>query len=66
MKFDKRYVVDCREHPESHCSLTIAGTQEEVLDAAVQHVETKHQMKPSPELRQMICQSMKEELAVRT
>jgi hypothetical protein len=38
-----RKVMDCRRFPsESHCSLAISGSEEEVLDAAVHHAVTKH------------------------
>jgi len=33
-----RKSIDCRDYPsEKNCSLKISGTEEEVLDAAVQH-----------------------------
>jgi hypothetical protein len=33
-----RKSIDCRDYPsEKDCSLKISGTEEEVLDAAVQH-----------------------------
>jgi predicted small metal-binding protein len=50
-----RKMVDCRAMPsESGCTLTIAGTEEEVLDAAVAHAVAKHGHQDTPELREMI------------
>lgn len=54
----KRVVADCRKFPsEKNCSLTIAGTPEEVLTIAVRHAVEEHGHKHTPELRTMI-QSM--------
>jgi hypothetical protein len=34
----QRKSIDCRDYPsEKNCSLKISGTEEEVLDTAVQH-----------------------------
>jgi predicted small metal-binding protein len=50
-----RKMVDCRTMPsEIDCTLTIAGEQEEVLDAAVLHAVDKHGHENTPELRGMI------------
>ncbi|HEX3923637.1 MAG TPA: DUF1059 domain-containing protein [Streptosporangiaceae bacterium] len=50
-----RKMVDCRAMPsESGCTLTIAGTEQEVLDAAVAHAVAKHGHQDTPELREMI------------
>jgi predicted small metal-binding protein len=50
-----RKMVDCRTMPsESGCTLTIAGTEDEVLDAAVAHAVAKHGHQDTPELRDMI------------
>ena len=47
-----RYMIDCRKVPsESGCSLTIAGTEEEVLDAATAHAIAKHGHENTPDLR---------------
>jgi predicted small metal-binding protein len=55
MATSQRKVVDCRQHPsENHCTLTIAGKEDEVLDAAVQHAVSRHGHKESPELREQI------------
>jgi predicted small metal-binding protein len=50
-----RYMIDCRKLPsESGCSLTIAGTEDEVLDAASAHAVAKHGHEDSPDLREML------------
>lgn len=54
-----RKVVDCRRFSsESNCSLTIAGTEEEVLDVAVPHAVSRHGHENTPELREQIRASM--------
>ena len=50
-----RKMLDCRSVPsENNCTLTIAGTEEEVLDAAVAHAVSAHGHEDSPELREML------------
>jgi len=50
-----RKSIDCRDYPsESGCSLRVEGTEEEVLDAAVDHAITKHGHTDNPELREQI------------
>lgn len=50
-----RYMLDCRKAPsEINCSLTIAGTQDEVLDAATAHAVAKHGHEDTPELRESL------------
>jgi predicted small metal-binding protein len=50
-----RKMIDCRRMPsESNCTLTIAGEEEEVLDAAVAHVADKHSHENTPELREQL------------
>ena len=54
-----RYMVDCRKTPsEKNCSLTIAGTADEVVDAAVAHAVTAHGHEDNAEMREMIRQSL--------
>ncbi len=51
----KRKVADCRKHPsEKKCTVTIIGTEEEVLSLAVHHAVTAHDQKETPELRKQI------------
>lgn len=51
----ERKVADCRRFPSDiNCTLTIAGTENEVLNAAVRHAIQEHGHRDSPELRQQI------------
>ncbi|MBJ6765870.1 DUF1059 domain-containing protein [Myxococcaceae bacterium JPH2] len=57
-----RKVMDCRQAPsESHCTLTIAGEEEEVFNAAVAHAIAVHGHVDGPELREMIRVSLQDE-----
>ena len=50
-----RYMIDCRKVPsEDGCTLTIAGTEDEVLDAASAHAVARHGHDNNPELREML------------
>ena len=50
-----RKMVDCRKVPsEINCTLTIAGREDEVIDAAVAHAIDKHGHQDDAELRAMI------------
>lgn len=57
-----RKYVDCREFPsEMNCSVALsADTDEELLEAAVQHAMAVHHHEDSPELRQQISTLFKE------
>jgi predicted small metal-binding protein len=58
-----RKYIDCREMPsESGCDLTISGSEEHVLDAAVVHAVTAHGHDDTPELRGQIAGALKEEV----
>ena len=58
---ENRKMLDCREHPsEKNCSLTICGTESEVLDAGVQHAVKSHGHKESAELRTMLKSALKD------
>lgn len=47
-----RKMIDCRAFPSDiGCTLTIAGEEDEVLDAAVDHAISKHGEENRPELR---------------
>lgn len=57
-----RKSIDCRNSPsEKNCSLKLSGTEQEVLDAAVQHAVSAHGHKNSPELREQIKSMLKDE-----
>jgi predicted small metal-binding protein len=61
-----RKMVDCREMPsDSKCTLTIAGEEDEVLRAAVLHATDVHGHKDTPEFRQELRRSMKDDRPVR-
>jgi predicted small metal-binding protein len=50
-----RTMIDCRQVPNDiGCTLTIAGSEDEVLDAAVAHAVAKHGHQDTPELREML------------
>jgi hypothetical protein len=54
--------IDCREMPsESNCDLTMAGSEEHVLEAATIHAVTAHQHEDTPELREQIRGTLKVE-----
>ncbi len=60
----QRKSIDCKDHPsEKNCSLKISGTEQEVLDAAVQHAVSAHGHENSPELRDQINSMLKDEAA---
>lgn len=57
-----RLVADCRDFPsESGCTLTIAGEEDEVVEAATAHAVAVHQHQDGPELREQIRASLKPE-----
>ena len=58
----KRKSIDCRHYPsEKNCSLKISGTEEEVMNAAVQHAVSAHGHEETPELREQIKSMLKDE-----
>jgi predicted small metal-binding protein len=57
----QRKSIDCRDHPsEKNCSLKMSGTEQEVLDAAVQHAVSAHGHEKSPELREQLKSMLKD------
>ena len=57
-----RKVADCREFPsENNCTLTITGTEMEVLQAAAEHAVSSHGHVDGPELRREILAMLKDE-----
>src|SRR5437762_1335286 len=55
-------LIDCRDYPsEKNCSLKISGTEDEVLDAAVQHAVSAHRHEETPELREQIRSMLKDD-----
>ena len=57
-----RKYIDCREFPsDMNCTVALsADSDQELLEAAVQHAVTVHHHEDSPELRQQIMQLFKE------
>lgn len=57
-----RKYIDCREFPsEMNCTVALsADSDQELLDAAVQHAVSVHHHEDSPELRQQIQQLFRE------
>jgi predicted small metal-binding protein len=57
-----RKVADCRDFPsDTNCTLTITGTESEVLQAAAEHAVSTHGHTEGPELRKQILASLKDE-----
>ncbi len=57
-----RKSIDCRNYPsDKNCSVKISGTEQEVLDAAVQHAVSAHGHRNSVELRDQIKSMLKDE-----
>jgi len=58
-----RKFIDCREYPsEMNCTVTIfADSDEELLEAAVQHAVAVHDHEDTPELRAQLRQAFHEE-----
>jgi len=62
-----RKVVDCREMPsDNNCSVTIAGTEDEVMKVAVDHAIASHGHADTPELHQAIRSMMHDATGVTT
>lgn len=50
-----RKIADCREFPsESRCSLTISGSEDEVVRAAAEHAASVHGHADTPALREQV------------
>jgi predicted small metal-binding protein len=58
----QRKSIDCRDYPsEKNCSLKISGTEEEVIDAAVQHAISAHGHEETQQLREQIKSMLKDD-----
>jgi hypothetical protein len=58
-----RKYIDCREMPsENNCDLAMAGSEEHVVEAATIHAVTAHKHGDTPQLREEIRQSLKDEV----
>jgi len=57
----QRKSIDCRDYPSKKgCTLKISGTEQEVLDAAVQHAVSAHGHKDPSELRDQLKSMLKD------
>lgn len=57
-----RKMIDCRMFPsETNCTLTISGTEEEVLKAAREHAVSSHGHVDGPELLEGLRQALVDE-----
>ena len=57
-----RKVIDCRWFPtEKPCDIAISGSEEEVLDIAVEHAVNSHGHHNSPELREQLRSMLRDE-----
>lgn len=56
-----RMFVDCRDYPsEMNCTIAIsADTEQELLEAAVQHAVAVHRHEDSPQLRDELAKMIK-------
>jgi len=57
----QRKAIDCRDYPsDKGCTLRISGTEEEVLQAAVQHATSAHGHSDPKELREQLKSMLKD------
>jgi len=62
MQTSLRKFVDCREFPSvTNCSLTISGSEDEVVKAATEHAISSHGHTAGPELVKAIRSSLHDE-----
>jgi hypothetical protein len=62
MQTSIRKVIDCREFPsESNCSLTISGTEAEVIKAATEHAVSSHGHSAGAQLESALRASLRDE-----
>lgn len=62
MSDEKRVVIDCRQSPQGDgCSLSVAGTEKEILEAIVPHAIARHGMSDTPETRTALKSLIKED-----
>ena len=61
-KSSSRKFIDCREFPSDiNCSVTISGSQKEVLRVALRHAVEEHGHKDTSELRRQLRMMLKNE-----
>lgn len=56
-----RKFIDCRDYPESHCSVALsADSEDELVEAAAEHAVKVHGHPDTPELRQQLREMARE------
>jgi predicted small metal-binding protein len=61
---DTRKMADCRMFPsDSGCTLTISGSEDEVMRVAVRHAVEEHGHQDTPELRDQLRSMLVDERA---
>jgi predicted small metal-binding protein len=61
-----RKVIDCRWFPtDKPCDIAISGSEDEVLNIAVQHAVQSHGHQNTPELREQLRSMLRDESAVK-
>jgi uncharacterized protein DUF1059 len=61
-KSSRRKFIDCREFPSDiNCTITISGSEKEVLRVALRHAVEEHSHKDTPELRRQLRMMLKNE-----
>ena len=53
-----RKTMDCRRIAGSGCTLTISGTEQEVMDVAMRHAVERHGAPDSPEMRERLREAL--------
>jgi len=62
MGMDPRKIADCRKMPNDvNCSITVAGTEEEVVPLMAYHMATVHGYEDTPEMREEIREGLEDE-----
>ena len=58
---EKRVVIDCRTSPQGDgCSVSVEGTEEEVMNTIIPHAIKRHAMQDNDETRTALKSLMKE------
>jgi len=61
-----RKMIDCRWFPTgTPCDIAISGSEEQVLDIAVQHAVMSHGHKDTPQLREQLRAMLRDESETR-
>ena len=60
---ETRKVIDCRLVPDSHCTVSIAGTEDEIMPLALHHAIATHGYADSEETKEVLRNSLLDEKA---